>query len=159
MKLHVLLADAAQVESGKLSALGIGWTFIPTPAPAFSLVVLLEIEWHERAPRYQVFCQLLRGNGEPAMVHAPEGDQPFQVQFEASLDVNPAAPDGAELRLPMVLNFPPGLPIAPGRYRWRAGVLGFDSVVADQQFDVIEPEGVTEPQEFSEVGDRSPTSR
>jgi len=45
---HVLLADFAQADaSGKVNALGLGWSLTGTPIPNHAVVIMLKVGWDE----------------------------------------------------------------------------------------------------------------
>lgn len=139
MNISLFIADAAQadVQSGKVHALGLGWRQCPTPTPPLTLVLFLDIDWVETNKRHTLTCQLLTTDGDPVMVVGPQGPQP--ILFEASAEVGrPAgAIHGTSVRMPLTINIPAGLPLDPGIYEWRAEVDGFERTTAVEPFVVV----------------------
>ena len=139
MKISLFLADAAQadVQSGKVHALGLGWRQCPTPTPSFTLVLFLDIDWDETNKRHTLTCQLLTTDGEPVMVMGPQGPQ--TISFEASAEAGrpPGAIHGTSVRMPLTINIPAGIPLEPGIYEWRVEVDGFDGSTAVEPFVVV----------------------
>lgn len=139
MKISLLLADAAQpdTQSGKVSALGLGWRQCQTPTPAFALVVFLDIDWDETNERHRLTCQLLTTDGDPVTVPGPQGPQSMVFEAAAEAGRPPGAIHGTAVRLPLTLNIPPGIPLEPGAYEWRVEVEGFEMATAVEPFTVL----------------------
>jgi hypothetical protein len=139
MKIGVFLADAAQadVQSGKVHALGLGWRQCQTPTPPFALVVFLDIDWDETNKQHKLTCQLLTADGETVTITGPQGRQP--ISFEASAEAGrpPGAIHGTSVRMPLTLNIPAGIPLEPGIYEWRVEVEGFEQATAVEAFIVV----------------------
>ena len=148
MKVLTLLADAAQADAGgKVGALGLGWTFIPTPAPAYALVIFLDIGPDDTSSdEYGVRCELLKDTGEPAMLEDHDGPRPLLVEFAGKINLHPPV-GGKRFRTPVVLNMLPGMTLAPGSYRWKVEVVGYEGAVAYEDFDVIGPTPDSDPPE------------
>ena len=129
MRISLTLADFAQADAaGKVNAIGLGWTTIPTPLGPFALVIFLDVEWSESNRTHKVKCELLTADdGQQVLAPGPEGPQP--VVFEAVADTArpPGAIYGIAARYPLTVNFYTPLPLNPGRYTWRATVEGFDA--------------------------------
>lgn len=123
MKAHVLLADFAQADggSGKVSALGLGWTVTSTPTPPQAVVILLRVGWNETNRPHELELTLLTADGEHAVVApGPFGDQPLVI--EATFEVGRPAgiPEGSDIDHDFALNLSAGLPLEAGaRYEWR----------------------------------------
>lgn len=140
MRLQIFLADAAQAdERGKVSALGLGWRACGSPVPAFAVVLLIEIDWDETNTRHRLVCELLTQDGEPITVEGPLGQQLIRFEADAEAGRPPGAAHGEPQRVPLVFAFPPGLPLQPDRYQWRASVAGFDEATAVEPFIVQPP--------------------
>ncbi|WAC54258.1 DUF6941 family protein [Gordonia sp. SL306] len=139
MKIRLLLADAAQADSsnGKVNALGLGWTTIPTPTPGFSLVMFLDIDWDETNQQHKLKCELLTDDGVAVHVPTPLGDQPVVFEAFAEAGRPPGTTHGTPLRMPLALTVGPGFPLPPGRYEWRVTVEGFDDATAVEGFTVV----------------------
>jgi hypothetical protein len=137
VRLQVFLADAAQADQhGKVSALGLGWRNCPSPVPGFAVVLLLEVDWDETNTRHALICELLTEDGQPVAVPGPVGEQ--RLRFEAIAEAGRPAGTvhGDPQRVPLVFAFAPGLPLAPGRYQWRASVEGFPEAT---EFFTVQP--------------------
>ncbi|HUH72210.1 MAG TPA: hypothetical protein VLZ05_27140 [Mycobacterium sp.] len=141
MKISLFLADAAQadVQSGKVNALGLGWRQCQTPTPAFSLVLFLDIDWNETNKQHKLTCQLLTTDGNPVVMTGAHGPQ--RISFEASAEAGrpPGAIHGTSVRMPLTLYIPGGIPLEPGIYEWRVEVEGFEKATAVEAFVVIGP--------------------
>lgn len=122
MKLTVLLADAAQADaSGKVGALGLGWSITSAPLGAHSVVVLFEVGWHEANEQHGFVVELLDQDGSAVL---SEEGVPL-VHFEGGIEMGrpPGMIKGTPLIQPWVLNLPPGMPLQPGRrYEYRVSV-------------------------------------
>lgn len=72
MKLVAFLADAAQADpQGKLHALGVGWTTLPTPTSPLAVVALADFSADETPIDASVTFELLDANEDPR--RAPPG--------------------------------------------------------------------------------------
>ena len=127
MNITVLLADAAQSDpSGKVHALGLGWTVIDAPTTQPMAVVVL-VGFENRAEvadgPHEIVLRLLDADGSPFT--PPDAHEPIAVR--AALDMGPGpdeALDGPSTA-PLVVSIGPGLPLEPSRrYRWEAEVDG-----------------------------------
>lgn len=140
MRLNVFIADAAQVDSsGKISALGLGWTTCPSPLPGFALVLILDVDWNETNMPHQLTCALLTEDGQPVMTEGPFGPQPIQFEAKAEAGRPAGVRHGTPTRMPLALTVAPGLALDPGVYQWRVSVAGFDDMTDAESFLVVEP--------------------
>jgi hypothetical protein len=140
VRVTLLLADAAQVDSaGKVHALGLGWTVIPTPTPIVALIILLDVDWAETNRPYQVRCELVTDDGQTVTIPGPEGEQ--TIWFAANIEAGrpPGAPHGTSIRVPITYTVGPGLPLNPGRYQWRVTIEGHPEWVMGESFTVVRP--------------------
>jgi hypothetical protein len=95
VRVSLLLADSAQADqSGKVHALGLGWTTTTTPLPPFALVIFLDIDWDETNQPHNLRCELLSEDGEPVRVPGPFGQQPIVVEAQAEAGRPPGAIHG-----------------------------------------------------------------
>jgi hypothetical protein len=127
LKVTPLLADHADVASGKLYINGGGWSITgPAPAP-YAIVLDVKVPWDERELTHEINCDLLDSDGQPVLVPTPQGLQPYRVW--ATLDMPgpfEGVKPGTPLDAPMVIPVPP-IPLAPGgRYEWRLTVDGHE---------------------------------
>jgi hypothetical protein len=135
VRVSLFLADFAQAEqTGKVNALGLGWTTCPTPLPALSLVIFLDIDWDETNKPYKLMCDLLTEDGQPAMIPGPFGPQPIHFEAQAEAGRPPGTIHGTAARLALAINIGGGTPLAPGRYEWRVSVEGFEDATAAESF-------------------------
>lgn len=135
MRLSLFLADYAAADgSGKVNALGLGWTTITTPLPSFGVVIFLDIDWSETNHPHRVTCELLTDDGQPVMVPGPVGSQ--RLRFEVGVEAGrpPGTIHGTALRSPLTVNVGAGVALPPGRYQWRASVEGFNEATATESF-------------------------
>jgi hypothetical protein len=118
---HVLLADFAQSEpSGKVNALGLGWSMTGTPTPHHCVVVLLKVGWDEANQPHHLTLQLLTADGAHAVeVPSPFGQQPLQVEVDFEVGRPAGLLRGSTIDHAVAINVAPGLPLDPGRYEWR----------------------------------------
>lgn len=124
MRIHLLLADSAQADpTGKVHALGIGWTVTSTPTPPAALIAMIRVEWHEANQKFNLTGSLVDGDGKEIDVDGPDGLGP--VKFEGVIEAGrpPGLPPGTDQMMPLVVNLGPGLKLAPGsRYEWRVKI-------------------------------------
>jgi hypothetical protein len=140
VRLAVYLADSAQAdERGKLSALGLGWRTCGSPTPFFAVVVLFEVDWDETNTPHRLVCELLTEDGESVTLETPVGEQRIRLEAVAEAGRPPGTVHGDPARVPIVFAFPPGLPLPPARYQWRASVEGFADATAVEFFTVLPP--------------------
>jgi hypothetical protein len=121
---HVLLADYAQSDnSGKVNALGLGWSVTRTPTPHHAVVVSLKVGWDETNIKHRLALKLLTADGLNA-VEAPTavGPQPLLVEVEFEVGRPPGLPHGSSIDHTLAINIGPGLPLEPGRYEWRLAI-------------------------------------
>lgn len=140
MRLQIFLADAAQADQhGKVSALGLGWRNCGSPVPAFAVVLLLEVDWDETNTQHKLVVELLTEDGRPVIVAAQLGQQLIRFEAMAEAGRPPGATHGDPQRVPVVFAFPPGLPLQPGRYQWRASVENFPNATVNESLIVGPP--------------------
>lgn len=129
MKAVVLLADSAQTDStGKVHALGLGWSATSSPTAPMAIVVFIEVDWAESNVTRQAKISLLRADGQVVEIPGPLGPQ--EVSIEASFEVGRPAgvPKGSPLNVPLTVNVPAGLVLESGqRYEWRVTVDGYEN--------------------------------
>ena len=82
MDAQLLLADSAQVapESGKVYALGLGWTATVTPLPPQAVIILVDVDWDETNVQHEAVVRLVDADGRPVTVSGPDGDHQIEVQ-------------------------------------------------------------------------------
>jgi hypothetical protein len=118
---HVLLADFAQSDnSGKVNALGLGWSVTVTPTPNHAVVIVLRVGWDEANIQHRLVLRLLTADGLNAVeVPTPFGSQPLVVEVGLEVGRPPGLAQGSTIDHSLAINVGPGLPLTPGRYEWR----------------------------------------
>lgn len=150
MKLDLHLADSASVDDrSKIYALGLGWTVTSSPTPAFAVLLVIELE-PEEVPADLEFQLELVGEGDavarfPAQQSEEKG-RPVIAGGQLQAPPLPADYPGDPLRLPLVVNFQPGIILEAGRYRFKATVTReSESLHAVQGFRVRLPDESIRP--------------
>jgi len=118
---HVLLADFAQSDqTGKVNALGLGWSITSVPTPHHAVVVLLHVGWDETNTQHHLTLRLLTTDGQDAVeVPTPFGPQPLQVEMDFEVGRPAGLAAGSTIDHGVAINVGAGLPLQPGRYEWR----------------------------------------
>lgn len=127
MRAHVLLADFAQPDSsGKMGALGLGWSITTTPTPPHAVIVLLKVGWTETNKPHQLQLSLLTADGQHAVVApTPFGDQPLTVEAKIEVGRPAGLPEGSAVEHNFAINLGAGIPLAAAsRYEWRLTIDG-----------------------------------
>jgi hypothetical protein len=121
---HVLLADFAQTDqSGKVNALGLGWSVTVAPTPNHAVVVMLRVGWDEANVQHHLTLSLLTADGANAVeAPTPFGPQPLQIEMDFEVGRPPGLPRGSTIDHSVAINVGPGLALEPGRYEWRLQV-------------------------------------
>ncbi|TLF72878.1 DUF6941 family protein [Nocardia cyriacigeorgica] len=142
MKLNLILADAAQeAPGGKLSALGIGWTRIKQPVPQFAVVGFAEMDPIEAEQPHSLVVVLCDSDGNPIM-GGPDHellriDAHLQGQLVNDLEKYEV------VRLQFGIPVPPGIPLEPGGYEFRATIDGDLDSAAACRFRVLPTDATT----------------
>jgi len=138
---YVILADAAQVQNGRMFILGGGlniWRSGVYPAQALiGLGVSVLVDWGEAGggKRYPMNITIMDEAGIPIV-------PPINAQFQVGIPQE--APKGAPQRVPFALNAAISLP-RPGRYAVSATVgthkktVTFDAIFIGQQVNIVPP--------------------
>lgn len=124
MRATLILSDAAQVDpAGKVHLLGAGWSITGTPLGAFSVVVLIAVDWSETDTPHHAMLRLEDADGRLVVI---DGAEPEAVQQEHDFEVGrpSGVPVGSSVDVPVVWSFTPGMPLPPGRYLWRLEIDG-----------------------------------
>jgi hypothetical protein len=121
----LLLADSAQADpSGKIHALGMGWSVTSSPTPPAALILFLKIPWTAANRKHQLRIQLLTSDGVP--VPSPK-DAQLHIQIEGEFEVGrpPGLPPGMALDQALTVPLPTALELARGQmYEWRLEIDG-----------------------------------
>lgn len=110
----LLLADFAEVVSGKLYIMGGGWS-VTGPGPArFGIAIKIGVPWDLANKQHSLELQLFDEDHEPVELPTPVGAQPVAVrgQFEAGRPAGLKA--GTPLDVMLAFNVGP-LPLPAGR--------------------------------------------
>lgn len=137
MNVQLLLADAATTSDGKVHALGLGWTHVPTPLPPFMLIAFVDVDHTATTVPVQLDLELVDADGHLVHLPSPNGPVPVNAQMTGTVQGDPNAGPGALTRLPLVLSYAAGMPLPPGRYQWRAIASGDFDHTATQTFTVV----------------------
>lgn len=126
MKATLILSDAAQVDpGGKVHLLGAGWSITTSPLGAFSVVVLIAVEWSETDVPHVAVLRLEDADGRLVTVDVGDGPSPLAQEHHFEVGRPSGVPVGSSVNVPVVLSFGPGLPLAVGRYLWRLEIDGY----------------------------------
>jgi hypothetical protein len=122
-----MLADSAQVASGKLFVLGAGWSMI-IPGGPFAVCGMIDIPWHQGTDWHALRLELIDADGEPVLVPVEGEDEPKPLVFDHPPyrpTILPQIKPGTSLGWPFAVNIGPGLPLEPGSiYEWRLSIDG-----------------------------------
>ncbi len=120
MEAQVLLADFAQADaSGKINALGLGWSIVTTPVPNHAVIIMLKVGWDEANTQRHLTLSLLTADGANAVeIPTPFGPQPLQVEMDFEVRRPPGLAHGSTIDHGVAFNVG-ALPLEPGRYEWR----------------------------------------
>lgn len=120
MRVDLLLADSAQADaSGKVHALGLGWSVTSTPTPPAAVVAFIWANWTEANIRFDFRCELVDGDGNPVL----RSDEAVAVWGQTEIGRPAGIPVGSDLMTPVVVTLDGGLVLVPGQsYEWRITV-------------------------------------
>ncbi|MHB1535212.1 MAG: hypothetical protein ACYC1D_11525 [Acidimicrobiales bacterium] len=139
MKVYVLLADKGtqNPQAGTLNLLNLGWTMtMPRPGPLpgeqhgiaaqmtgpQTVVVMLEVELALCNRQLTLEMELVSEDGEVVELPGPAGLQPMRITSQVMVPSPPGAPTGFPGHGNAMIEFPNGLPLATGVYRWQVRV-------------------------------------
>jgi hypothetical protein len=117
----MMLADAAQVQGGKLFILGGGWNITNAQSPS-AIALIFEIPWSETNRRHAFGLELVDADGHGVGIGA-EGNPPFEFRSEFEIGRPPGSTPGVSFNVPFALNLAP-LGLRDGRYEWRCSLNG-----------------------------------
>jgi hypothetical protein len=120
----MLLADAAQVVSGKLYILGGGWSIIGPGPSATAIALKIEVPWHDADVAHHWELRLLDADGRPVVL--PDGDGVRTISIGESFGVSrpEGLPPGSPIDFHVAVNVGP-LPLGRGqRYVWKLSIDG-----------------------------------
>ncbi|MGY1869841.1 DUF6941 family protein [Nocardia gipuzkoensis] len=144
MQLTVLLADSAQVDpAGKVHALGMGWSTIPSPTTPMSVILVSDLTEDEvlSADHRVIHVELCTSQGDLVVAQDTRGKaRPVKVQI--GVEVNKAAAESPGVnRFAAVANFGPGIPLPAGNYKWRVRIDGPGGIESATPFTVQDDSG------------------
>lgn len=123
MRVNVLLSDAAQADTntGKIHALGLGWTRTPVPTGPMAVIVLVSFDNEvEAGLSHEITVTLTDTEGQPVSLSGISS-----LQAKATIDRDKDAQIKWPITAPLVMQIRPGLPLEPGQtYHWRAAIDG-----------------------------------
>jgi hypothetical protein len=115
MKITLHLADAAQPDQlGKVSALGLGWSFIGTPMGPHAIVAFIEVDPSEAGKPHKFQIALINEDGKEAAIN---GHKAFEADGDFNIASDPGAVAGATQVHAFAFPVPPGLAL-PVAKRW-----------------------------------------
>ena len=130
MRVHVLLADKGtnNPQAGTLNLLNAGWgTTGANPlgvTPSVAVVVFFEADYLECNRPLAVALHLQDQDGHVVDVPGPAGPQPMRMEQTLTVISPPGAPHGMPGKANLMIEMQPGLPLAPGIYKWVVVVEG-----------------------------------
>lgn len=127
MNVQVLLADAAQTDSsGKVHALGLGWTITSAPANPMAVIVRVSFDSGEDQEPHVCVVRLLDEDGKPFGLQGTEGETvPLEVTSVITVEKNADHLPSAPMVASIAFNVGGGLPLKPGQqYEWAAEIDG-----------------------------------
>lgn len=124
MKVAVLLADAAQTDSasGKVHALGVGWTTTSAPTGPMAVITMITFDHRDEAEgSHSITLTLVDEDYKPVAIN-PEG-QHLTVKTDMSLGAKDDVPERGPFVASFAINVGPGIQLEPSKlYRWQASV-------------------------------------
>ena len=122
-KLILCMSAVSDQVSGTLHMLGAGWSITPSPTAPQAVALLIKVPWDRANQKLGIRVELLDADGKPVTLPGPAGPQPVLTTAELEVGRPPGLAHGSDLDAAVALNFPQ-LPLAPGRYQWRADIAG-----------------------------------
>jgi len=148
-RVKVLLADFAnQDPARKINLLGANWSITRIqPSEMTSpqaVVVLVDVPARFHGKDFSISVVLVDDDGNPVEVRNPTGQtEPLRlhetVRTERPTFQDVALPANTPGRVHVVLNFPFGIPLTPGQYRWRVEIDGNANPQWEADFYVAAP--------------------
>ena len=125
MELRLLLADSAESgQSGKVSALGLGWKLTSSPTGPMAIVVIIDLEPEEAAKEHSIVLRLVRAATSEAVTVGPNPEASRPLAFGGTFKAGPDhdTPSDLPTRATIPVMIGAGLPLEPGLYRWDVDV-------------------------------------
>lgn len=122
MEAHVFLADyASATPDGKLTAVGMGWTFTGPGQVSYSVAAVIDVDWTESNQPHKAELAMLDSDGHPFL--APDG-QPCRAEMDFEVGRPPGHPAGVGFKVPVAIqNVTMVLPPST-RYEWVLSIDG-----------------------------------
>lgn len=117
MEIQLILADAAQAVSGKVSMLGAGWSVTGTPTGPSAVVALIKVPWDRANERLEMHLQLVDEDGNAVLMPGPSGAAPVEFRGDLEAGRPPGIRPGTPIDASFAINVPP-LPLPQRRYMW-----------------------------------------
>jgi hypothetical protein len=122
-KLILCMSAVADQVTGTLHMLGAGWSVTTSPTAPQAVALLIKVPWDRANQPLPVQVELLDADGQPVLLPGPSGQQPVVAGAQMEVGRPAGVAPGSNLDASLALNFPQ-LPLAPGRYQWRADIAG-----------------------------------
>jgi hypothetical protein len=122
-KLILCTSAVADQVHGTLHMLGAGWSVTTSPTTPQAIALLIKVPWDRANQKLPVRVELLDADGQAVFLSGPAGPQAVLTTAEIEVGRPPGIAHGSDLDASLALNFPQ-LPLAPGRYQWRADIAG-----------------------------------
>lgn len=140
IEVTVLLADYAdRSDSGKVSAIGLGWERCPTPLPAHAVILFIRVPWDQTNTKISFKASLVNGDGVPVSMPGPLGLVPLSLEGQLELGRPPGSIEGVPFTAPFVFHVGAGVAVTAGRYEWRVDIPPDLGTGASAAFTAIEP--------------------
>jgi len=145
MNALLILCDSAQTDpTGKVHALGMGWTVTSTPTPPAALLVFIRVPWTAANTRHSLLIELLNADGQT--VPSPENSNlPVKVEGQFEAGRPPGVPPGMTLEQSITIPLRAGFDLKPGEvYNWRLEIDGLHEESWAVSF-LVRSDGLSEP--------------
>lgn len=135
VEFKLILAQAAQSDSasGTMHMLGAGWSVTPTPTAPQAVALLIKIPWDRANQKLTLTLQLLTADGQPVVLPGATATETVGATAELEVGRPAGIAHGSMLDASFALNVS-RMPLAPGRYQWRADIAG---TVQTESFQVM----------------------
>jgi hypothetical protein len=114
MDAHVFTADYAVVNHDKLTAVGLGWSFINSGPASLAVVVIIDVPWTATNQPHAAEVTLVDGDG--GIFTCPDGS-PLQIRADFEIGRPPGHPVGVGFTCPLAMNCNLQLPPST-RFEW-----------------------------------------
>lgn len=140
IQLNLMLAEYAQVHSGKLFVVGGGLFAVFAIGPGFvqqlAVCGTITLPFQELNCEHIITITLVDADGKPVMVPTLVGEQPFKIEGKLNATLPPLLKRGSSLPMPFAVLF--GLPVQPGSFNFRAVIDGDERSLLKLPLTVLE---------------------